>query len=55
MTVMPVNLNLTKDSDLPAAKKALAKVQAEAKTVIKILTAEQALLAQKVIKEAGRR
>jgi hypothetical protein len=41
--------------DLDEAREQFRRVKELANTVIKIMTAEQALLAQKVVREAGRR
>lgn len=52
-----VNWALTGDSkdDLATAQKHLANIQREVREIIRILTAEQALKAERVVKEAGRR
>jgi hypothetical protein len=41
--------------NLEEAKKRLSEIQDATQAVIKILTAEQALRAQKVVREAGRK
>lgn len=41
--------------DLKSAKKLNAQIRAAAEEVILIMTAEQALLAQRVVREAGHR
>ena len=41
--------------DLDAARKQLEDQRSEVEAIIKILTAEQALKAQRIVREAGRR
>ena len=57
MTLRSVNWTLTQqpDPDLKRAHEQLARIQAESKSVIRIMTAEQAVLALKIMREAGRR
>ena len=59
MTTMPrlVNWSLTSrpDPDLKKAREDLRRVQSDSREVILIMTAEQAIKAQKVVREAGRR
>lgn len=56
MTAEWVNLALTNDPDMDTkkARKLLDVVKAEVRDAVKILTAEQALKAQRVVREAGR-
>lgn len=51
-----VNWTLTTkhDPDLAKAKKRLDSQHSETRKMIRVLTAEQALLAQRVVREAGR-
>lgn len=57
MTAAVVNWALTQheDMDLPTARKKLAQVRELSRQVIKIMTAEQALLAERLVRESGGR
>lgn len=46
---------MTRDEELRAAKRRLVEVKAMVAEVIMIMTAEQALKAQRVVREAGRK
>lgn len=51
-----VNWALTKpDPDLKKAHEELKRIQLDSREVILIMTAEQAMKAQRVVREAGRR
>lgn len=54
---MTVNRNLTHSpqSDIEHARQRLAKATADTRAVIRVMTAEQAVLALKIMREAGRR
>lgn len=43
------------DLDIEGARKQLERVRAKVREVIKIMTIEQALLAQRLVRESGRR
>jgi hypothetical protein len=57
VTLKPVNLALTSkpDPDLKRAHEELRRIQADSREVIRIMSAEEALKAQRVVREAGRR
>ncbi len=57
MTFVGVNWTLTSppDPDLKRFREQLRHVQSDSKAVIRVMTVEQAILALKIMREAGRR